>query len=195
MTSRERRPILIGKPSKRSAKLLKCWRASRVVGQTTATCMPGHRRDEGGAQRDLGLAEADIADDQPVHRLARGEIVEHVVDRAILIVGFLDRGSDRRSRDSRCRRARATSAGRSARSAAVAISSPAISRMRSFIRALRRCHASPPSLSSATPSLVRAVARQDVEILDRHVELVAAGIGQRDAVVRALPTGIEVSPS
>jgi hypothetical protein len=28
----------------------------------------GHRRDEGGTQRDLGLAEADIADDEPVHR-------------------------------------------------------------------------------------------------------------------------------
>ena len=27
--------------------------------------------------------------DQPVHRLARGEIVEHVADRAVLIVGFL----------------------------------------------------------------------------------------------------------
>jgi hypothetical protein len=34
-----------------------------------------------------------------------------------------------------------------ARSAATAISSPAISRMRSFILDLRRCHASPPSRS------------------------------------------------
>ena len=56
---------------------------------TSATCMPGHRRDEGGAQRDLGLAEADVAADQPVHRLARAEIVEHVVDRAVLVVGLL----------------------------------------------------------------------------------------------------------
>ena len=36
-----------------------------------------HRRDEGGAQRHLGLAEADIAAHQPVHRLAGAEIVEH----------------------------------------------------------------------------------------------------------------------
>ena len=31
----------------------------------------GHRHDEGRAQRDLGLAETDVAADQPVHRLAR----------------------------------------------------------------------------------------------------------------------------
>ena len=29
-----------------------------------------HRGDEGGAQRDLGLAEADVAADQPIHRPA-----------------------------------------------------------------------------------------------------------------------------
>ena len=33
---------------------------------------------------------------------------------------------------------------------------------------------------------VAAVARQDVDILDRHVELVAAGIVERDAIVRRL---------
>ena len=32
--------------------------------------LAGHGGDEGGAQRDLGLAEADIAADQAVHRLA-----------------------------------------------------------------------------------------------------------------------------
>jgi hypothetical protein len=43
--------------------------------------------------------------------------------------------------------------GRSARSAAIFMSSPAISRIRSFIRDLRRCQPSPPSLSSVIPSL------------------------------------------
>jgi hypothetical protein len=38
--------------------------------------LAAHRRDEGGAQRHLGLAEADIAADQPVHRPAGAEIVE-----------------------------------------------------------------------------------------------------------------------
>ena len=33
-----------------------------------------HRGDEGGAQRHLGLAEADVAADQPIHRPAGGEV-------------------------------------------------------------------------------------------------------------------------
>ena len=49
---------------------------------------PGQHRDGGGAQRDLGLAEAHVAHDQPVHRLARGEIVAHRLDRAGLIRGL-----------------------------------------------------------------------------------------------------------
>ena len=39
--------------------------------------LAAHGRDEGGAQRHLGLAEADVAADQPVHRLAGAEVVEH----------------------------------------------------------------------------------------------------------------------
>ena len=48
-----------------------------------------HRGDEGGAQRDFGLAEADVAADQPVHRPAGIEIVEHGGDRGELVVGLL----------------------------------------------------------------------------------------------------------
>ena len=33
-------PTFTGKPRKRSVKVLKCWRASSVVGTTTATCLP-----------------------------------------------------------------------------------------------------------------------------------------------------------
>ncbi len=47
-----------------------------------------HRRDERRPQGHLGLAEADIAADQPVHRLARRQIVEHVGDRLQLVVGL-----------------------------------------------------------------------------------------------------------
>jgi len=35
-------------------------------------------RDEGRAQGYLGLAEADIAADQPVHRLTRRQVLDHV---------------------------------------------------------------------------------------------------------------------
>ena len=51
--------------------------------------LAGHRRDEGGAQRHLRLAEADIAADQPVHRLARAEVGDHRLDRAVLVLGLV----------------------------------------------------------------------------------------------------------
>ena len=48
-----------------------------------------HRRHEGRAQRHLGLAEADIAADQPVHRPALLQILEHRLDGGELILGLL----------------------------------------------------------------------------------------------------------
>ena len=62
---------------------------SSVVGTTTATCLPFMRRRECRAQRHLGLAEADIAADQPVHRTAGFEVLEDGVDRAELVLGLL----------------------------------------------------------------------------------------------------------
>ena len=47
-----------------------------------------HRGNEGGAQRHLGLAETDIAADQPVHRAAGGKVFQHVGDGAGLVLGF-----------------------------------------------------------------------------------------------------------
>ena len=40
VTSRDAWPICTGRPRKRSVKVLVCWRASSVVGTTTATCLP-----------------------------------------------------------------------------------------------------------------------------------------------------------
>ena len=56
--------------------------------------------------------------------------------------------------------------------------------MRFFIRALRVCQAAPPSRSSSTPGLLRAVARQQLDVLDRQEQLVAAGIMDFEAIVR-----------
>ena len=41
------------------------------------------------AQRHLGLAEADVAADQPVHRPAAFEVLQRGIDRAELVFGFL----------------------------------------------------------------------------------------------------------
>ena len=49
----------------------------------------GHR-DEGGAQGDFGLAEADVAADQAVHRLAGVHVVDHGVDGGELVGRFLE---------------------------------------------------------------------------------------------------------
>ncbi len=48
-----------------------------------------HRGDEGGAQRDFGLAEADVAADQAVHRAAGGEVGIDGGDGGQLVVGLL----------------------------------------------------------------------------------------------------------
>ena len=140
-----------GKPRKRSVKVLVCWRASSVVGTTTATCLPFIAVDEGRAQRHLGLAEADVAADQPVHRPAGGEIVEHRVDRGLLVLGLLVGEAGAELVVGAVARRRAAALRAASRSAAILISSSAISRMRLFIRALRACQPPPPSRSSSTP--------------------------------------------
>jgi len=50
-----------------------------------------HRRHEGRAHRHFGLAEADIATNQPVHRLTGGDVLDHLRNRRKLVVGFLVR--------------------------------------------------------------------------------------------------------
>ncbi len=51
----------------------------------------GHGGHEGGAHGDLGLAEADIAADQPIHWCLAAEIGDHALDRGQLVRGFLER--------------------------------------------------------------------------------------------------------
>ena len=46
------------------------------------------RDRERGADRDLGLAEADVAADEPVHRARRLEVLLHRLDRALLVLGL-----------------------------------------------------------------------------------------------------------
>ena len=46
--------------------------------------------DKGGAQRDLGLAETDVAAHQPVHRLRRDHVLDHRVDRSLLVGRLLE---------------------------------------------------------------------------------------------------------
>ena len=52
---------------------------------------PRLHRDERRAQRDFGLAEADVAADDAVHGPRALEVCEHAVDRRLLVLGFLER--------------------------------------------------------------------------------------------------------
>ena len=144
-----------------------------------------HRRDERGAQGDLGLAEPDVAAHQAVHRLARLQIVEHVGNRPVLIVGLLireavdERGITVVGLDQPPGPGRAQGGGldQLARNLADALLHPALA-------PLPRLPAQPVERGALA---VRAVARQNVDILDRNVKLVPSGVGQRDAIVRRAP--------
>ena len=54
-----------GEPSR---SVFRCWNARTVVGARNATCFAVHHGLEGGAHRHLGLAVADVAAQQAIHR-------------------------------------------------------------------------------------------------------------------------------
>jgi hypothetical protein len=85
-----------------------------------------HDRDEGGAQRHFGLAEADVAAHQPVHRPAGLQVLQRRLDGASWSSVSSKGKRAQNSSNSPCGGLR-TSAVFSARSAAVRISSSAIS--------------------------------------------------------------------
>ena len=51
--------------------------------------------EERGAHRDLGLAEADVAAHQAIHRPRAAEVAEHLLDRALLPRRLLEREARR----------------------------------------------------------------------------------------------------
>ena len=143
----------------------------------------GHRDDERGAQRDLGLAEADIAADQPVHRVARREIVEDRLDRAGLILGLVI-GEARGELLVEPRRRGQLDAlpqsppGRELDQLAGDLADPLLD------LGLPGLPAEPAQLVERDVAFGSAIAREHVEVLDRHEQLVAAVVDQAQAVVR-----------
>ena len=148
----------------------------------------GHSGNEGRPQRNFGLAEANIAHDKPVHWLASCQIFDHLRDRALLIIGFLigeavdefgimlrirlghvacTQGAQRRGGDQFTRNL-----------------ADAFTHLRL---------ATLPGLAAQTVQrhtiAVAAIAGQDVDVLDRHIKLVATRIRQRHAIMRRLRHG------
>jgi hypothetical protein len=163
---------------------LKCWRASNGRRAHQGDLHSGHRRDEGGAQRHLGLAEPDVAAHQSVHRLARAEIADHLGDRPVLVVRLLigetvDEGG--------IAGVGLRNGARPKRSLGRGLDELA----RNLADSLLHLRLAPLPGLAAEPVerhalALASVAGEHVDILDRHVELVAARIAERDAVVRAL---------
>ena len=145
--------------------------------------LAAHHRGEGGAQRHFGLAEADVAADQPIHRTALAQIVEGRVDRGLLVVGFLV-GKARgkfvgcADRDRQPRRFAKLPLGgdldQLVGDLADAILHPRFARLPAGA-------AEPVELDVG---VLRAVARQQLDVLDRQIELGVFGVVDFQAVVR-----------
>ena len=142
-----------------------------------------HHRVEGRAQRHLGLAEADVAADQPVHRAAGGEIVERRVDRGLLVFGLLigKAGGEfvvGAGRDGQLRRLAQLAFGgdldQLVGDLADAVLQPRLARLPAGA-------AEPVELDAG---VLGAVARQQLDVLHRQVELGAAGVVDFEAIVR-----------
>ena len=88
-TKREACAILTGKPRKRSEKVLKCWRASSVVGTTTATCLPAIAVTKAARSATSVLPKPTSPQtSRSIGRPAPRSSM-HVVDRALLVLGLL----------------------------------------------------------------------------------------------------------
>jgi hypothetical protein len=135
------------------------------------------------AQRHLGLAEADVAADQPVHRTARGELAQHGVDGGLLVVGLL-------VREARAEFVIGSVLGGEPRGLAQLplgrdldqlVGDLADAALHARLARLPGAAAEPVEIDVG---LLRAVARQKLDVLDRQEQLVAAGIVDFEAIVR-----------
>ncbi len=142
-----------------------------------------HHGDEGGAQGDLGLAETDVAADQPVGRRALAQVLHRVADGAVLILGLGEREARAelveqpfRRRIAR-RRAKLTGGGdvdQLVGHVAHPLFQPRLAGLPGGAAQLVELH----------PALVRAVAAQDLDVLHRDEQLVVAVIEQPQAIMR-----------
>ena len=141
-----------------------------------------HRRDERRPKRHLGLAKADVAADQPIHRLAGRQIIKHVGNGLQLVVGlgigeagteFLVEALLRAHRLAAANGAFGRDSDQPVGHVGDALLQPGLARL-------------PGDAAQAVELgalLARAVAAQHVDVLDRHEQLVAAFVGQPQAVV------------
>jgi hypothetical protein len=180
VTSREACPTLTGKALAEGLEMLARQQRRR---HDNGNLLAAHHRNEGRPQRHLGLAETDIAADQAVHRRALGQVVQRRVDGVELVLGFLigeagaefviGAGLDRKP-GCGVQLARGGDLEQFVRHLADATLHPRLAR-------LPGAAAEPVQLDLR---FLRAVAREQFDILHRQEQLVAAGIMQFEAIVR-----------
>ena len=147
-----------------------------------------HCGDEGGPHRDFGLAEADVATYEAIHRLARREVALNVVDACRLIVGFLVG----KPRDEFVVGARWRAQGRGLTQSAQRRDLDQLvgDLAQAFLQPrLARLPREPAEAVDLAVALVGAIARQQLDVFDRQEQLVAAGIDKLEAVVRRAERG------
>jgi hypothetical protein len=145
--------------------------------------LAAHRHHEGGAQGDLGLAETDVAADQAIHRLARAQVAQHVGDGRQLVVGFLVGEAGAELVEHALRRIglfhRLQLTGGGDLDQALGHDPQAFLGL-----GLAALPGGAAQLVQLDVLAVGPVAGQQVDVLDRQVELALAGIQQVQAVVR-----------
>ena len=147
--------------------------------------LPAHGHDKGGPQRDLGLAEADVAADQSIHRRALAEVLQHIADGVQLVVRLLigEAGAElveqplRRHNGGRGPQ-RPLGRKRDQPLGHVAQTGLGLGLARLPARAAQPVQLRPVGL--------RAVAGQEVDVLDRQIQFAVAGVEQFQTVVRGL---------
>ena len=144
----------------------------------------GHCRNERRTQGDLGLAKADVTADKPIHRLARGKVAQDIGNRVQLIIGLRigEAGSELLIQSLR--------RGNDVAFAQLAFRRNLDQRIGDILDALLDAGLTRlPRDATQTIELgfcvLRAVARQDLDILDRYEELVIAMVDDLQAVMSA----------
>ncbi len=144
---------------------------------------PGHGRDKRRAHRYLSLAETDIAANQAIHRSSRRHVAQRLENGALLVVGFgIGKARGEFLVEALGRRhglALAQLALRSDRDQLFGdvldpLLDPRLAR-------LPRQSAQPVERHLG---VLGAVARQHLDVLDRHEQLVVAGIKDAQAIMR-----------
>ena len=172
-----------GRPLKRSVKVAKCWRASRVVGTTTATWKPSSAATNAARSATSVLPKPTSPHTSRSIGLAGGQVVEHRADAGGLVLGLLvrearhelvERALGRRHDGCLPQLAQRRHLDQFGGDLADALLEAGLARLPGDAAELIELHG----------AFGRAVARQELDVLDRQIELGALRVGDLQAVVR-----------